>query len=69
MLLKGFYSGVGILGIWSDRNDSTVDTSYSETLFIMLNDIEILMYTIGASLPGLYNVENILIKHKEADIC
>lgn len=41
---------IGICGIWFNRNSQAfVDLTYTDTLFVMLNDIEILMYTLGAS--------------------
>ena len=40
----------GVYGIWVNRDDQAFsDLTYTDTIFIMTNDIEILAYTIGAS--------------------
>lgn len=43
---------LGIYGVWENRVAFAADAFYQETIFIMLNNVEILMYTIGASFPG-----------------
>ncbi|TAQ89028.1 hypothetical protein B7494_g2610 [Chlorociboria aeruginascens] len=44
---------LGIYGVWRTRNSMTNDGFYNETDFVMLNDIEIFMYSLGASFPVL----------------
>ena len=41
-----------IYGVYEDRVTETLDAFYQEVTWIMLNDIEILMYALGASFPG-----------------
>ncbi|KAH8802904.1 hypothetical protein F5884DRAFT_803653 [Xylogone sp. PMI_703] len=42
---------LGIYGVYENRTTNQLDQFYVETIFIMLNDIEILMYTLGATFP------------------
>jgi len=44
---------LGIYGVYENRANEAADEFYQETIFIMLNDIEILMYALGASFPVL----------------
>ncbi|RFU27184.1 hypothetical protein B7463_g9155, partial [Scytalidium lignicola] len=50
-LLGTITCALGIYGVWENRTAAQLDEFYNETIFIMLNDIEILMYTLGATFP------------------
>ncbi|TVY21676.1 hypothetical protein LARI1_G001122 [Lachnellula arida] len=43
----------GIYGAWETRTAEVFDAYYQETPFIMMNNIELFMYTFGASVPVL----------------
>ncbi len=43
---------IGIYGAYETRTSNGNDGFYDETAFIMMNDIEILMYALGATFPG-----------------
>jgi len=43
----------GIYGVYETRTGEQNDGFYQETAFIMMNDIEIFMYALGASFPVL----------------
>lgn len=47
------HSACGIYGAWETRTAEVFDAYYQETPFIMMNNIELFMYTLGASVPGL----------------
>ena len=49
------YSACGIYGAYETRTAEVFDAFYQETPFIMLNNIELFMYALGASLPGLWS--------------
>lgn len=51
-----FVSTAGIYGVYDNRTLAQLDGFYAETPFIMMNDIEILMYAIGASFPGNFHI-------------
>jgi len=42
-----------IYGVYEDRIAEALDTNWHEVVWLMLNDIEIFMYAIGASFPVL----------------
>lgn len=44
---------MGLYGVWANRSYADNDLPYTETIFVMTNDIEITMYTLGASFPVL----------------
>jgi len=45
---------IGIYGIWQNRWSRVLqDSIFSETVWLILNNIEVLMYTLGASFPVL----------------
>jgi hypothetical protein len=52
-MVSNLSSAVGIYGVWANRSEVDVDLFYAETIFVMTNDIEITMYTLGASFPVL----------------
>jgi hypothetical protein len=43
---------VGIFGVWETRTQQADDPFYNEIAFIMMTDVEIFMYALGASFPG-----------------
>lgn len=43
---------VGIYGFFKTRTVATNDLYYNEAAFLILNDVEILAYSLGASIPG-----------------
>jgi hypothetical protein len=43
---------LGIYGVYETRTSEANDGFYQEAVFMMMSDIEIFMYTLGASLPG-----------------
>lgn len=45
-------SGAGVYGIWTNRAADEINLVYNQTTFVMTNDIEIVMYSLGASFPG-----------------
>jgi hypothetical protein len=45
-------SSVGIFGVWETRTQQADDPFYHEVAFIMMTDVEIFMYALGASFPG-----------------
>ena len=47
-----WFSILGIYGVFETRVTESNEGFYHETAFIMMNDIEILMYVVGASFPG-----------------
>ncbi|KAH8784840.1 hypothetical protein F5882DRAFT_124422 [Hyaloscypha sp. PMI_1271] len=52
-LLGTVLLSVGIFGVWETRTQQADDPFYNEIAFIMMTDVEIFMYAIGASLPVL----------------
>jgi hypothetical protein len=44
---------LGIYGVYENRVSDQNDGFYNETVFVMMNDIEIFMYAVGASFPGM----------------
>jgi len=48
------HSACGIYGAYETRTAEVFDALYQETPFLMLNNIELFMYSLGASLPGLW---------------
>ncbi|KAL3420034.1 integral membrane protein [Phlyctema vagabunda] len=44
---------LGVYGVYENRTSAQLDAFYQETIFLMLNNIEITMYTLGASFPVL----------------
>jgi hypothetical protein len=54
---------IGIYGVYETRTDVQIDGFYQETAFIM-NDIEILVYAVGASFPGKYPLPLMLTRRK-----
>lgn len=45
---------MGIYGSYKTRTVETNDLYYNEVAFIMMNDIEVFAYTLGASFPGMF---------------
>ena len=43
---------MGIFGVWETRTQQADDPFYHEIAFIMMTDVEIFMYALGASFPG-----------------
>ena len=46
-------SAFGIYGVYENRITEANDGFYHETLFMMTNDLEMFMYTLGACFPGM----------------
>jgi len=49
-------STAGIYGVWETRTAEADDPFYHEAAFLMMTDVEIFMYAVGASLPGSSHV-------------
>ncbi|KUJ16976.1 uncharacterized protein LY89DRAFT_68688 [Mollisia scopiformis] len=54
-LLGTITCAIGIYGAFETRTAEGNNAFYQETAFVMMCDIEILMYTLGASFPSMYS--------------
>jgi hypothetical protein len=55
-LLGTITCAIGIFGAYETRTIHGNDGYYKETAFVMMNDIEILMYALGSTFPGEYSI-------------